>query len=1239
MAADGKHGFSRIALAITVLGLVLTLAGLARAGAPDPSAPASTASAMSSISAARTPGAGSSPSTGTSSAFDASAGLRTATGGVTPAAGSTPTAQPDAPARGPLCGPDGGAVADAVDRAKPGVPVALPPGCYLVSVPVVVPDHGSEVRVEGPGVTLEGKDSVFEVPAGASLVLHGLVISGSGDSAIVNRGHLRVNATTFTKNDSQGDGGAIDNHFGDVRVDGSTFAGNTSANEFSGGAIATQGGTVRISNSTFAENASGSDGGAIDNQDGALTVASSTFFRNSAPGSGGAVESDQSGPDDPSAVDGGGATLRNSLFYGNKALVGDGVASIGAMANLDHSIVAGSGDGGCAFVAGANNLSDVKGSRCGDIAVDVGLGRVGALADNGGITQTVALLSGNPAIDGGECSGSDETGLDQREFPRPRSPLNPCDVGAYEANRISVDDVVVKEGDGACTRLDFTMELDAVPLDDVAVTPRVSGGQECDPGGIAARRADRVTFGPGEDAATVTTGSRADERFAPSRRVFLELVDAVNAVPRPGGRRAMATIVNDDENQAPSASDHAVATYVGAPPIAIDLSDLVDDAETADSALTYRLVENGPQKGTAELSGSVLTYEVHDAVPGTDVLTYRVTDEGDPRCGGKSCEPARSASATITITILEGSSPVPSAGATTDPLVAPSGPSHPTSSPTGPLSRGDGSPLPGAEVRPSGTRAGARPDLALEDTALRLVREANAAGSGGDVVYALGTGPVVLSASGDSLRLTTTVLNHGDGGSPPTSITVASPGWTGRGVAVPPVPAHSEVAIDELMTAPAGVSGDTKFVVTIAMVEGELDPTNNAEPGVVAAVDDGDDLSSSLLALVLLAGVVAAAAVVTTTTLLRRRPSVRSAQRSEDDRRAGGARGPGLTDLADQCLGTAPGASLSLAGPACAWLREAIGDSRRADPVIATLFWRAVIATPGFARSLAALGASAGAIDRPDMLVVSHAGGTRHDLVVLDPDFAQPEPSSTVVDVSPEELAGVWETLTDGLRGAVGRWPTRKLMEVVAEAAHFERFGLVVAPKPQLVLTRCPSPAWPVGEGEGVATSSAGAVVVDASGRKGVTVADHAVRGHEKVIVNGCIGTVVSSDAISDSSFVEVDVVSTGVFRGEKGPLSGVSPRQMEVVEFDGVRSGRTTTRVVGWDPSILTMDSYIQNKIVTEPVTVQGDSGAALVDAEGHVLGFAFYTTGLNAHPAHSGWIWADSVYRAHGLTPLIEE
>jgi len=51
--------------------------------------------------------------------------------------------------------------------------------------------------------------------------------------------------------------------------------------------------------------------------------------------------------------------------------------------------------------------------------------------------------------------------------------------------------------------------------------------------------------------------------------------------------------------------------------------------------------------------------------------------------------------------------------------------------------------------------------------------------------------------------------------------------------------------------------------------------------------------------------------------------------------------------------------------------------------------------------------------------------------------------------------------------------------------------------------------------------------------------------------------------------------------------------------------------------------------------VTSQGDSGAALVDLNGYILGFAYSRSAPNAPFAYSSWIWADAVYQKLGLTP----
>ena len=56
---------------------------------------------------------------------------------------------------------------------------------------------------------------------------------------------------------------------------------------------------------------------------------------------------------------------------------------------------------------------------------------LGALASNGGATQTMALGVGSPAIDQVPSSGASCPGTDQRDFVRPRGPA--CDIGAFES--------------------------------------------------------------------------------------------------------------------------------------------------------------------------------------------------------------------------------------------------------------------------------------------------------------------------------------------------------------------------------------------------------------------------------------------------------------------------------------------------------------------------------------------------------------------------------------------------------------------------------------------------------------------------------------------------------------------------------------------------------------------------------------------------------------------------------------
>jgi len=88
-----------------------------------------------------------------------------------------------------------------------------------------------------------------------------------------------------------------------------------------------------------------------------------------------------------------------------------------------------SDDDSCAFTAiGSRNSTDPKLDTAG-------------LKNNGGLTKTIALLPGSPAIDAipvahctDQASPPHRITTDQRGFPRPDAGETNCDIGAYESS-------------------------------------------------------------------------------------------------------------------------------------------------------------------------------------------------------------------------------------------------------------------------------------------------------------------------------------------------------------------------------------------------------------------------------------------------------------------------------------------------------------------------------------------------------------------------------------------------------------------------------------------------------------------------------------------------------------------------------------------------------------------------------------------------------------------------------------
>ena len=190
----------------------------------------------------------------------------------------------------------------------------------------------------------------------------------------------------------------------------STVSGNTAGGD--GGGIATA--VATLTNSTVSGNTAAGAGGGIHTS--GLTLLNVTIADNSAHTGGGVF------------VENGGITsVRNTIIALNKVdQQGVGPDVFGAFTSGGHNLI-GDGSGSTGFTDGTNG--DQVGTDANPI--DPGLA---PLANNGGPTQTHALLAGSRAIDRGDNTNAPAT--DQRGVSRPRdgdgNHTRIVDIGAFE---------------------------------------------------------------------------------------------------------------------------------------------------------------------------------------------------------------------------------------------------------------------------------------------------------------------------------------------------------------------------------------------------------------------------------------------------------------------------------------------------------------------------------------------------------------------------------------------------------------------------------------------------------------------------------------------------------------------------------------------------------------------------------------------------------------------------------------
>lgn len=265
------------------------------------------------------------------------------------------------------------------------------------------------------------------------------IIDGGSYTHVVSILNTALNVTlsklTIRNGSAAGGGGII--NWGKLTISSSTISGNFAASSYSatGGGIYNSG-TLTINNSTLSGNSGSTNfvyGGGIYNS-GKLAINNSTFNGNSAAdftgGGGGGIYND------------GTAKISNTTFSGNSSPVGGGIYNGGTI-TLQNSIIANSTAGGNCYgtvTSNGHNLSSdntCSFTNTGDLEnTDP---KLGPLQNNGGLTLTMALPSGSPAIDAGNPSGcTDNLGhllkTDQRGQPRPdKEDTVGCDIGAYES--------------------------------------------------------------------------------------------------------------------------------------------------------------------------------------------------------------------------------------------------------------------------------------------------------------------------------------------------------------------------------------------------------------------------------------------------------------------------------------------------------------------------------------------------------------------------------------------------------------------------------------------------------------------------------------------------------------------------------------------------------------------------------------------------------------------------------------
>jgi parallel beta-helix repeat protein/predicted outer membrane repeat protein len=435
-------------------------------------------------------------------------------------------------------------------------------------------------------------------------------INDGGGLYLASNTHATIQDSTFSGNHagvgSTNDGGAV--YLGtacSLTAQRCTFSGNTATS--AGGAISTYSGPVTLENCTLTGNAvtgSGRGGGALNllasvNN----TIRNCTIANNSTnTGNGGGVYMNGTAT--------GTMTITSSIIAKNTY---NGVAndvSGTVVATSDHNLI-----GVNTGLTGISNLSN--GNQIGTAASPIDP-LLGALANNGGPTQTMALLAGSPAIDKGSNPANLTT--DQRGTGFPRVIGTAIDIGSFERDTVPPTASLTSAPNVTTSVTTYTFTVTFA--DNIAVDVTTLGNSNIlmtGPGGFS-QLATFVSAAPNKNAASIVATYSLTTTTPLANGTYTIAIQATQVKDTTGNPVAAGNLGTFTVNVAVSAP--ATPPGFTSPPTATFQSATVGQPITFSAAGNGTISWDFGNGSTA--TGSTVT-NVY-TVPGTYIVTATLTD-------------------------------------------------------------------------------------------------------------------------------------------------------------------------------------------------------------------------------------------------------------------------------------------------------------------------------------------------------------------------------------------------------------------------------------------------------------------------------------------------------------------------------------------------------------------------------------------------------------------------------------